>query len=144
MISTLYREMTDDEIKAPARILGGGLFGGIIGAIAGLANAVLEKLTGKDVGAHVMAWFKGDDVVPEEPMLAGDRPKDKLSASMDDPVDSPADRQAPFPEYDHLPPVSANERMRSALDHYRQVGRTQGYDADPEPVHSGYSLDLIC
>ena len=32
IVGTLYRNITHDEIKAPSRILGGGLFGGIVGA----------------------------------------------------------------------------------------------------------------
>jgi hypothetical protein len=60
IIGNIYRAVTGDEIKAPARILGGGIFGGIIGAVAGLVNAVLSKVTGKDVGEHVMAAFKND------------------------------------------------------------------------------------
>jgi hypothetical protein len=60
IIGSIYRAVTGDEIKAPARILGGGIFGGIIGAVAGLVNAVLSKVTGKDVGEHVMAAFKNN------------------------------------------------------------------------------------
>ena|GEM_PF-2980904 len=58
IIGNIYRSVTGDEIKAPARILGGGIFGGIIGAVAGVVNAVISKVTGKDVGEHVMAAFK--------------------------------------------------------------------------------------
>ena len=58
IIGNIYRAVTGDEIKAPARILGGGIFGGIIGAVAGVINAVISKVTGKDVGGHVMASFK--------------------------------------------------------------------------------------
>lgn len=60
IIGNIYRAVTGDEIKAPARILGGGIFGGIIGAVAGVVNAVISKVTGKDVGEHVMAAFKND------------------------------------------------------------------------------------
>ncbi|MEA1949712.1 MAG: hypothetical protein U9N83_20755 [Thermodesulfobacteriota bacterium] len=39
IIGNIYRAVTADEIKAPARILGGG----IIGAVAWVVNAVPSK-----------------------------------------------------------------------------------------------------
>jgi len=66
IIGNIYRAVTGDEIKAPARILGGGIFGGIIGAVAGVVNAVISRVTGKDVGEQVIAAFKNDpDEKPE-------------------------------------------------------------------------------
>jgi len=53
IVSTAYRSMTDDEIRPVARIAGGGLFGGFIGAAGGLLNVGVEGETGKDVGEHV-------------------------------------------------------------------------------------------
>ena len=66
IVSTIYRNVTHDEIKAPARILGGGLFGGIIGAVAGLINSISDKLTGKDIGDHVVALFQGEGSIPRQ------------------------------------------------------------------------------
>lgn len=64
VVSTLYRAVTGDEIKAPARLLGGGLFGfGLFGGLAGLAgaaaNSLLAGATGKDAGGHVLALLRG-------------------------------------------------------------------------------------
>ena len=46
VVSSLYRNMTGDEISAPARIIGGTLFGGPIGAASSLANAVVAEHSG--------------------------------------------------------------------------------------------------
>lgn len=61
VVSSIYREVTGDEIKAPFRIMGGFLFGGVIGMASGIINAILEETTGKDVGEHVMSMFDGED-----------------------------------------------------------------------------------
>ena len=71
IIGSIYRAVTGDEIKAPARILGGGIFGGIIGAVVGVINTVLSKVTGKDAGEHVMASFKND--LNEKPEFITDK-----------------------------------------------------------------------
>ncbi len=67
VISTFYRAMTDDEIAPAPRILGGALFGGIVGFAVAVANAVLEEITGKDAGEHVRIALLGD---PDSPAPA--------------------------------------------------------------------------
>lgn len=67
-ISSLYREVTGDEISAPARIVGGAIFGGPIGAGLSIAESILEEATGSDIGGHVMAWF--GDTPAGEPQVA--------------------------------------------------------------------------
>jgi len=59
VVSTFYREMTGDEMEPAARIVGGAIFGGAIGAGVSLAEAVLEQATGDDVGGHVMSLLQG-------------------------------------------------------------------------------------
>ena len=54
VVSTLYRKISDDELAAAPRVLGGALFGGAIGFGAALVNAVIEQVSGRDVGEHVM------------------------------------------------------------------------------------------
>ena len=60
VVSTIYREITGDDIGAPARIAGGTLFGGVIGLAAGVINSVVDDSSGKDVGEHIVAAFTGD------------------------------------------------------------------------------------
>ena len=59
LVSTAYRAITGDEIKAPARILGGAVFGGPLGAAFGVANAMTESATGGDIGETVTAFVSG-------------------------------------------------------------------------------------
>ena len=66
VVGTLYRDLSQDEIANGPRILGGGLIGGVLGSGLGLlgsvANVVVKELSGKDVGEHVLSWFKDEDV----------------------------------------------------------------------------------
>ncbi|MCM8732619.1 hypothetical protein M5E06_00200 [Azospirillum sp. A1-3] len=55
IVSTIYREITGDTIQPPMRIMGDMLYGGVIGGMASIANAVVEQATGQDVGETVMA-----------------------------------------------------------------------------------------
>lgn len=55
VVSSLYREATGDGISAVARVVGGGIFGGIPGLIASAANALFEAATGSDVGETAIA-----------------------------------------------------------------------------------------
>lgn len=58
VVSTLYREATGDSISSAARIIGGGIFGGIPGLVASAANAVLDAATGQDAGEIMMSALK--------------------------------------------------------------------------------------
>ncbi|CAO3415951.1 hypothetical protein [Azospirillum endophyticum] len=55
IVSTVYREITGDTIQPSMRIMGDMLYGGVIGGMASIANAVIEQSTGKDLGETVMA-----------------------------------------------------------------------------------------
>ncbi|MCB1561985.1 MAG: hypothetical protein KDJ75_00270 [Alphaproteobacteria bacterium] len=54
LINHIYRELTGDRIKPISQIIGGALFGGPIGAAGGLANAVVEAETGRDLTENVV------------------------------------------------------------------------------------------
>lgn len=58
LVSTLYREMTGDQIEPAARIVGGAIYGGPVGAGISLAEAVIEQATGDDIGGHVVSMFQ--------------------------------------------------------------------------------------
>jgi hypothetical protein len=69
IISDIYRAATGDEIAPAARMLGGGILGGIPGLAVAAVNTVIEEVTGQDVGEMVVAsLFGGNDtpiVAPE-------------------------------------------------------------------------------
>ena len=61
VISTIYREITGDEIAALPRMIGGGLFGGLAGLGAATVNMIFDEASGKDLGEHIYTAFLGDD-----------------------------------------------------------------------------------
>jgi hypothetical protein len=63
-VSTLYREFTGDTAGAGSSLLGGALFGGVFGFIAGLADVIFESATGKSMGGAVMAALRGETSDP--------------------------------------------------------------------------------
>src|ERR1700761_6534761 len=60
IIGTLYRAITGTHIGMPEKIAGDALYGGLWGAVSGAADAVFEKVTGKDFGDTVISLFTGD------------------------------------------------------------------------------------
>jgi hypothetical protein len=60
VVSTLYRALTGDEIRAPVEIAGGALFGGPFGFVTALANAVVDEAAGRDVGEIALAALTGE------------------------------------------------------------------------------------
>jgi hypothetical protein len=60
VISTMYRQLTGDDMGYMSRIAGDTLYGGIFGSIisglvSSLANVLVDAATGKDIPEHVMA-----------------------------------------------------------------------------------------
>jgi hypothetical protein len=58
VVNTLYREMTGDEIKAPAKMIGSAIIGGPIGLAVAMVDSAIEDTTGKDIGRHALAMFR--------------------------------------------------------------------------------------
>lgn len=61
IVNTVYREMTGDEIRAPAKMIGSAILGGPVGLAVAMVDTLIEDTTGKDMGRHAMAMFTGDD-----------------------------------------------------------------------------------
>ncbi|MCH7891261.1 MAG: hypothetical protein IH921_07140, partial [Gemmatimonadetes bacterium] len=55
IVGTIYRAITGDEISPAARIFGGFLFGGPLGFVTAIANAIFEEASGQDLGETVLA-----------------------------------------------------------------------------------------
>lgn len=55
IVATLYRNLSGDQIGAAPRVIGGALWGRIGGFVTGVANAVVEWWSGKDIGDHIYA-----------------------------------------------------------------------------------------
>jgi hypothetical protein len=119
IIGTIYRAITGDQISTGSSILGGGLFGGIIGAGIAVVNAVIEEVTGGGgIGGHIMAMFEAEETPPDAPVgLAsaaspgedgdGGAPAGDVRIS-DSPSPEPASATAPPPAV----PASAERQAR--------------------------------
>ena len=99
LVSTLYREITGDEISPHARILGDTLFGGPTGFLSSVANVLYQEITGEDVGETVVAFFSGDEGDAGEPQFAGDdgtvSPAGTLPGSQPAPLETAAGAAGP-------------------------------------------------
>lgn len=60
LVSTAYRAITGDTISGTARVLGGALYGGPLGAVTAFASGVAAETTGKDAGQHMLAMVMGE------------------------------------------------------------------------------------
>jgi len=59
VISTIYRAITGDTIGVPEKIAGDALYGGLWGAVSGVADAAFQAVTGKEFGDTVLAFLTG-------------------------------------------------------------------------------------
>ncbi|MBN2751907.1 MAG: hypothetical protein JXQ84_04290 [Rhodospirillaceae bacterium] len=59
VVNSIYRELTGDEIKPAMKLIGGTLFGGVIGLSTAAVDVAVEGLSGKDLGEHAMAMIEG-------------------------------------------------------------------------------------
>jgi hypothetical protein len=85
VVSTLYRAITGDEIGAVPRIVGDTLFGGPLGLIGAVANEVVRRDTGQDIGAHALAMLLPGQGAPQQPTQIVDaRPGDMAMQPFDD------------------------------------------------------------
>jgi hypothetical protein len=88
IVSTIYRAVTGDTLGNAARVVGDGLYGGVIGVIAGLVDVSVIEATGKDIGGNVMAVLDGDGDKP-----AGSETAEAAQAAT--PAEPPAAPAAP-------------------------------------------------
>jgi hypothetical protein len=65
IVSTIYRAATGDTIGPAPRMMGGALFGGVVGLIAATADTAVEEITGKDTGANILAMLPEPDAAAE-------------------------------------------------------------------------------
>lgn len=122
VISTLYREITGDTIKPEFKVAGGGLFGGIVGVLSSVADAIIQGETGKDIGQNMLALLEGD-TAPQARQVAS-AAKDAAQAKA--PVALPRVALAPVPQSPlmpgfgaaspvQMPQVSAEDKQVMAL-----------------------------
>lgn len=69
-VASLYRKMTGDEIAPAAKVVGGTIYGGPIGLVSGLVNAVAEQVNGAALDQTVLAFVFGDGEDKERAVAA--------------------------------------------------------------------------
>jgi hypothetical protein len=132
IIGTIYRELTGDEMAAPARILGDTLFGGPIGLISGVIESIIESTTGEDIGGHIYAAVFGDDET-EPTALASAVPDVELASATPQatPEPDPVEPASIEVEPTVPPGVPAITGYQDALDAMTQA--MDQYEATPTP-----------
>ncbi len=88
VIGTIYRAITGDTAHPIARMIGGGLYGGFVGAALATADTMVKETSGKDTGQHILAAL-----TPERAS------KISAPAIRPEPQPSPNDFQQAFLQY---------------------------------------------
>jgi hypothetical protein len=118
VISTVYRALTGDDLSPASRVLGDTLFGGPIGAATGVANAILEYASGKDLGQHVLA-FLHLPTAPEQDAPSMIANADPTHASL--PTTAKAEQETA--QRNALARATDQRRFLAALDTYAKNSR---------------------
>jgi hypothetical protein len=63
VISSIYRNLTGDEISAAAKLAGGTLYGGPIGLVSAFVSGVVEDAAGTTLGDVIVAAFSNEDEI---------------------------------------------------------------------------------
>ena len=97
LVNIVYQNLSGDTIKPAGRIIGGAVFGGFVGAAAGIANVIVEEETGKDMAGNVVAMIR-DGEFPKA-MPGSLSPEDQLNqaARLAFNVDITAEELPPLP-----------------------------------------------
>lgn len=58
IVATIYRAITGDTIGNVARVVGDGIYGGVLGVASGAIDVATTEATGEDIGQHVLDTLK--------------------------------------------------------------------------------------
>jgi hypothetical protein len=58
IVGMIYRSITGDTIGNVARVVGDGLYGGLLGLASGVADVASVETTGEDIGQHIIATLE--------------------------------------------------------------------------------------
>jgi hypothetical protein len=93
IVATIYRNFSDDHIGAAPRVIGGALWGRVGGFVAGLANAVVEWWSGKDIGDHIYAALFGTSSKDPNTSVVAQK-KVAPSSALNGPLATPSKRRS--------------------------------------------------
>ncbi|MEQ1753504.1 MAG: hypothetical protein ABL973_05165 [Micropepsaceae bacterium] len=89
VVGMVYRAITGDEIKAPAKIAGDALFGGIYGFLGALGSVAYEGIVGESIEKTVMSLFDSDTPAAPAQALAQRAYQSAQTLSLDEIERSP-------------------------------------------------------
>jgi hypothetical protein len=118
LVSTMYREASEDTLDPGSRMMGSALFFGPIGLASSLVNVLIEESTGKDIGAHIASAIFPDDSAEDEVEVV-DIAAFNTAAGTDAGKDIPRD-------FEQIDPVSAWAAREAAW-----VREQQGLKREP-------------
>lgn len=85
VVNRIYRAVTGDEIKTPARLAGSALMFGPVGLAVAAADSALQHETGRDAMGHALALFDGGDEPQDAPTAVAEAPAAAPQAPAADP-----------------------------------------------------------
>jgi hypothetical protein len=136
VIGALYRHLTGDEISSMARVAGDALYGGPIGAAIGMADVVLQKTTGNDIGETAIALATGSKRSPaSDPVLALNDLKNTQIIWDTPPVPAQSVMADASPK--SVPPELVAAKMMEALNKY-EVMKQAGLAPAPSIVNAAF------
>ncbi len=99
VVSAFYRDITGDQISAPAKIFGGALFGGPLGFVSSIVETVVSEIAGNDIG-ETLIEVAGLSSRPEtgESGMADARQQAALAQKTGGPVAGAAAAEMPITE----------------------------------------------
>jgi hypothetical protein len=124
VVSTIYRQLTGDEIAPAARLIGGGLLGGIPGVVWAMTSVAVESASGRDIGAHLVAGLFGRE--------ADGNPATASALSGTGPTDpAPAARVVASRDGQIVAPPAAPDAPADVAANGRVPGSASGADSGP-------------
>lgn len=114
VVNRIYRAITGDEIKTPAKMAGAALLFGPVGLAVAAADSVLENATGKDAMGHAMALFKDDAAEAPATAYAQAAPQQPAPQQVAQQQERPAPAQAQAQVADAGMTRQALERRQAA------------------------------
>ncbi len=82
LVNMAYQKVTGDEIKPISQIIGGGVFGGALGAGGALVNVALKAETGKNIGEHAIAMVDTEMTEQYRAQSRHDNPEDNINNAL--------------------------------------------------------------
>jgi hypothetical protein len=109
IIGTIYRAVTGDTIGNVARVVGDGLYGGLLGVASGAIDVATSEATGKDIGQHVLDTI--EDLFSSK---HDDKPAPPQPAQQSDPLMAAAQAQPDAPKLPQLGSASTASALAAA------------------------------